>query len=136
MSRELQRKKLATFMGIFFILLAPLEVTHGLMWIVIHIYELLEFLLDELVHHFFETSHHTTQVIVFYLMLMLFTCIFYRLWRWTTVILRVAKISFPNWWQSKKKDAVEAWSSLPLTKRAQLIGGFLFSSSLVSMLIF
>jgi hypothetical protein len=63
--------------GIALMIIMPLEIFHVCAWLVIHCYELLEFILDEIIHHLFNTSRHTTQIIVFYLMLAMFLSLGY-----------------------------------------------------------
>lgn len=75
----------------------PVETFHLLMEIVVEIYELLEFTLDEVIHHVFETSRHTTQVIVFYLMLGMFLYGLYRLARLLGAINLKVKTVVSGW---------------------------------------
>ena len=63
------QKKILSVAVMTVFLLAPLEILHAIGWMFFHIYELLEFVLDELIHRLFHTSRHTTQVIVFYLIM-------------------------------------------------------------------
>jgi ABC-type nickel/cobalt efflux system permease component RcnA len=63
------QNKILTVILLTGFLLAPLEILHAIGWVFFHIYELLEFVLDELIHRLFHTSRHTTQVIVFYLII-------------------------------------------------------------------
>lgn len=63
------------------------ELIHGL-------FELLEFTLDLLVEHVFHTDRHTTQVIVFYLLIAA-----------ACVLIRKLIRHIPDW----RQDAVNAW---------------------------
>lgn len=61
------------------LIVAPLEIAQVALWILVHIFEIVEFSLDEIIHFFFHTSRHTTQVVVFYFMLILLIALAYYL---------------------------------------------------------
>lgn len=54
--------------GLLLLLAMPHQLLHAGVWLIVHLYELLEFILDEIIHRLFATSRHTTQIIVFYLL--------------------------------------------------------------------
>ncbi|PKM12671.1 MAG: hypothetical protein CVV13_04475 [Gammaproteobacteria bacterium HGW-Gammaproteobacteria-3] len=109
---------------------------HAFIWIVIHIYEMLEFILDEAIHHFFETSRHATQVIVFYLMAGLFLCGFYLLVRRLLVLYRHAVNVYPQWRNVQKEKITEFWASLSWVNKIQVFFGSTFSGAFLVLWVF
>jgi hypothetical protein len=114
----------------------PVETFHLLVWIVVHIYELLEFILDEAIHHAFETSRHTTQVIVFYLMLGTFLYGFYRLARLLMAINLKVKTVISGWHAICRERSADAWKPWLLDKRVRMLCGFTFGGACLALLVF
>ncbi|MDD5460041.1 MAG: hypothetical protein PHG00_00140 [Methylococcales bacterium] len=106
------------------ILTLPLETLQVLMWIAIHLFELLEFILDDAIHHVFHTSRHVTQVIVFYLMAELFLYSFHRVVKSVKGIYRKEPVMISG--ESAKPKTAFFFNRLFLNKRAQLIFGCTF----------
>lgn len=114
----------------------PVETFHLLMEIVAEIYELLEFTLDEVIHHVFETSRHATQVIVFYLMLGTFLYGLYRLARLLAAInLKVKTVIF-DWHAICSEKSTNAWKPWLLDKRVRMLCGFTFGGACLALLVF
>ncbi|MBF6650831.1 MULTISPECIES: hypothetical protein [unclassified Methylobacter] len=114
----------------------PVETFHLLMEIVVEIYELLEFTLDEVIHHVFETSRHTTQVIVFYLMLGMFLYGLYRLARLLRAINLKVKTVISGWHAICNERSANAWKPWLLDKRVRMLCGFTFGGACLALLVF
>jgi len=114
----------------------PVETFHLLMEIVVEIYELLEFTLDEVIHHVFETSRHTTQVIVFYLMLGMFLYGLYRLARLLGAINLKVKTVVSGWHAICTEKSANAWKPWLLDKRVRMLCGVTFGGACLALLVF
>lgn len=113
----------------------PVETFHLLAWVVYHIYELLEFILDEAIHHLFETSRHTTQVIVFYLMMGLFLYGLYRLARLLAAIRLKVKAGIAGLWALRGEKLSGAWKLWLSDKRVRMLCGFTFGWACLALLV-
>lgn len=91
--------------------------------IVVGLFELLEFTLDEIIEHFFHTSRHTTQVIVFYIMSGMFVYGVYRLFFYLKKLYLNAKVLFPDWWLQQRVQVMAAWQTLTFGKKVKMISG-------------
>ncbi len=131
-----QRRMSLALIALGLVITMPDMIGHALIWIVIHIYEMLEFILDEAVHHFFETSRHTTQVIVFYLMIGLLLCVCYVLVRRLLVLYRHASAVYPQWRNVQKEKIAEFWASLSWIKKIQVLFGSALSTAFLSLWVF
>lgn len=114
----------------------PVEAFHLLIEIVAEIYELLEFTLDEVIHHVFETSRHTTQVIVFYLMLGMFLYGLYRLARLLRAINLKVKTAISGWHAICSERSANVWKPWLLDKRVRMLCGFTFGGACLALLVF
>jgi hypothetical protein len=114
----------------------PVETFHLLMEIVVEIYELLEFTLDEVIHHVFETSRHTTQVIVFYLMLGMFLYGLYRLARLLRAINLKVNTVISGWHAICNERSANAWKPWLLDKRVRMLCGVTFGGACLALLVF
>ncbi|MCL7423461.1 MAG: hypothetical protein M8364_21455 [Methylobacter sp.] len=115
----------------------PVETFHLLAWGVIHVYELLEFILDEMIHHVFETSRHTTQLIVFYLMLGVFLYGLYRLARLLRFFNSKGSPGFPvGACAAYEEKAPLVWTLWLLDKRIRMLCGFTFGGACLALLVF
>ncbi|MDT8406089.1 MAG: hypothetical protein RQ715_02455 [Methylococcales bacterium] len=95
---------------------APDLIMDTLVWLLSHAlealhlaYELIEFLLDEGIHHLFHTDRHSTQVIVFYLMLALYTSLGYVTVKRATVVFHKTRQSSRLFWQRQRTEWREYW---------------------------
>jgi sorbitol-specific phosphotransferase system component IIC len=64
-------------------------------------FEMVEFILDRLVEHIFHTDLHTTQVITFYLMLLIAGVVLYKLVR-----------LLPDWYRTRKNNLTAYYHQL------------------------
>lgn len=79
--------------GVAILFAAPLEVFHLLLELLHMLFEWTEVSLDFLIELIFETSVHTTQVVVFYIIIAAILYALYRLWR-----------GFPDFYSKKKQQ--------------------------------
>ncbi len=126
------QKRLLTVISSAIFLIAPIEILHALGWFVFHVYELVEFILDETIHHLFHTSLHTTQVIVFYLMMSMGLYGSYRIVR---AVRTVYKKQQGGWFQQKEK-AADFFTPLLLSKKTKMIFGVTFSVAFLAITVF
>lgn len=119
----LHQKRLLTMIAVASFLIMPLEILHAVGWVIFHIYELLEFLLDEVIHHTLHTSRHTTQVIVFYLMIAIALYGSYR-------IVRVVRSV------CQKEKIIEFFNPVSLSKKNQMIFGVTFGVAFLAIAVF
>lgn len=120
--------------AIFLVVVMPVETFHLLAWGVIHVYELLEFILDEMIHHVFETSRHTTQLIVFYLMLGAFLYGLYRLARLLRFFNSKVIAGISGWCAACEEKAPLVWTLWLLDKRIRMLCGFTFGGACLALL--
>jgi hypothetical protein len=117
------QKRFLTIIFVAVFLIAPIEILHALVWFVFHIYELLEFILDEVIHHVFHTSRHTTQVIVFYLMIAIVLSVIY-------LTVRTVRLIFT------KQNIVDFFQPVYFSRKAQMIFGFTFGFAFLALTVF
>ena len=86
--------------------------------LIVGLFEVLEGLLDEIIEHLFQTSRHTTQMVVFYLMWGMFLFGAYRLIFYLKNLYTVVKIKFLHWWVQKNEYASIKWQKLPKRKKS------------------
>jgi hypothetical protein len=105
-------------------------VFHLLLELIHASFELLEFSLDLLVEHIFETGRHETQIIVFYLMWFLAGCVLYRLYKQLRALLR-RSLEFKEYLVSDggrlKKEISAYWRRLSATGKAKWSMSFMTS---------
>lgn len=85
--------RLSFWAGVAILFAAPLEVLHLLLELAHILFEWTEVSLDFLIDFIFDTSVHTTQVVVFYIIIAVIFYGFYRLWR-----------GFPDFYSQKKQQ--------------------------------
>lgn len=110
----------------------PIELFHGVAWVAIHAYEVVEFALDEVIHHVFHTSLHTTQVIVFYLTSTLILLGAYGVWRWLLRTCRQAKQELSGQWPVCKQHAFCYWQDLPPEKKIKMVSVLTFGGAFMA----
>ncbi|MGR8934429.1 MAG: hypothetical protein ACU837_08595 [Gammaproteobacteria bacterium] len=120
----MQIKLLLTVIILGLIFIIPEQVFYAGLWVVVHGYELLEFILDEGIAHLFHTSHHTTQIIVFYIMMVLFAIGLYGLLRKLQRLYRtlISEYSFGSRIQNIRKYL--GLYHLKFDRRIKIISGF------------
>lgn len=111
---------------IVILLVTPVELFHASAWLVIHVYELIEFALDEIIHHFFDTARHTTQVIVFYIMAGLIVLSLYALWCWVVRTYRQMQQELSRQWPLWKHLAFNYWQNLPQNQKIKMLSAVSF----------
>lgn len=102
------------------------DIGHQLLELVLHVlhvlFEFVEYSLDHLVEHLFHTDLHTTQFIVFYLMLGFALTLCYALWR----IIPPMCLRFGNnqraFWSRKKASMTYYWHQQTLAEKIRLAG--------------
>lgn len=102
---------------------------------IVGLFELLEFTLDEIIEHFFHTSRHTTQVIVFYIMMGLFILIAYRIFVHSKKLYFIIRHEFPDWRIQQKERVLEHWLSLSIGKKLKMISGCTLGVACVAALV-
>ena len=102
------------------VITVPDIVFDALLFIVHTLIELIELGLDVVVEHIFHTSHHTTQVIVFYLMLFAGLYGAYRLLRPLPELYRRHKAHFTNLCLQHQTQASLYWRSQRLVAKFKL----------------
>ncbi|MDO8844972.1 MAG: hypothetical protein Q7U98_19315 [Methylicorpusculum sp.] len=102
---------------------------------IVGLFELLEFTLDEIIEHFFHTSRHTTQIIVFYIMMGLFIFIAYRVLIYSKRLYFDLKREFPDWWIQQKERILVHWLSLSIGKKLKMISGCTLGVACVAVLV-
>jgi hypothetical protein len=106
----------------------------------IHVsFELLEHSLDMLIEHVFHTDRHSTQVIVFYLLLSIAALLLYQLYKQLRTLPRRyygVKDSLISVWSQLKIEALEYWQDLPLARKAKWLAGIIASFSFMVLWLF
>jgi hypothetical protein len=136
MLRSDQQRALMASSVIGLAIIASVEISHVLLWLVVHVYELTEFVLDEAISHVFNTSRETTQIIVFYLMLgmALYGC--YWGVKGIRHVIRKQKTDFLGWWAKQSEITRHFWTRLPTRNKFQVFGSLLFGSMMFAILFF
>lgn len=84
-------------------------------------FEFIESSLDKLVEHFFETDVHTTQVIVFYIIVSFVFYGLYRLYRVVPPFYRRVKKNQISYWSRKKASLLFYWREQSLFNKIKLV---------------
>ncbi|MCD2449270.1 hypothetical protein GO003_002560 [Methylicorpusculum oleiharenae] len=132
MSTNFPKSLLSVGIGLILMVKMPMELLHAVVWTVQHVYMLFEFILDELIGHFFDASRRTTQIAVFYLMVILggLTAIwlFHRIAKWCA--------AFTDWCREQKRQIAWIWETSSILKKTQLISGVSMGSAVLVMFAF
>ncbi|MGR9088290.1 MAG: hypothetical protein ACU841_14640 [Gammaproteobacteria bacterium] len=99
-------------------------------------FELFEFALDKLVEHVFHTSHHTTQTIVFYLMLLIAGSILYKMVRLMPGWYRSGKHHLIRTMKLLKNQAQDRWLSATAGDRLRWCAFGTFGAGLLMLGLF
>lgn len=116
-----------------------MEIFHLIFELVFIIFEWLESSLDHVVEHLFETELHTTQTIVFYLLLVIFAYPIYYLWQKLTKFYQYLKGSVGQCQTQLsyfKADTEFYWQGLPWLDKLKvcvIVVGSLYLSSFFFM---
>jgi hypothetical protein len=106
-----------------------LEVLHLL-------FEVVEMTLDKLVEHTFETGVHETQLIVFYILLVLIGILIYFLWKVLVQLFTIAGHRMQIEWTEFVGAVTQDWQAMTVTDRVLLVSAFLLVNYLASFLLF
>lgn len=119
------------------ILVGFYDVIFGSLWEFIHIiFEIIELSLDRLVENIFDTELHETQLIVFYIMLVIAGTLIYLVWKVLVQVFSGVSQIFKQEW-SELKDAITTdWQGMSMTNRVFVISLFLLINYLASFLLF
>jgi uncharacterized membrane protein (UPF0136 family) len=128
---------LSLFGVVFSILVAMYDVIFHFLLESLHIiFEMVESSLDELVEHFFHTELHETQLIVFYILLVVGGIIIYLAWKALVHLFSGASQNFNNEWTDLRAALNSDWQRLSMTERVVWITLFLLANYLLSFLLF
>jgi len=104
----------------FFILMhtaifsSGLWLLHALFVLLHQAFEIFELSLDVIIEHFFHTDLHTTQIIVFYVMLSMAACVIYKLLRTLPRWYHQGIEKLSNYCAQQKTEAFDDWHNLSL----------------------
>ncbi len=119
----------SVFIGVLMMPDLMLELLHS-------IFELVEFTLDSLVEHLFHTDRHTSQVIVFYLLLSLLAVTAYQTIRRFRLWYAQSKAYFLN--TGRRIDMVwrDYWLHSAFLEKAKLCAGLTAGFGVLTLLLF
>lgn len=128
---------LSLFGVVFSILVAMYDVIFHFLLESLHvIFEMVESSLDELIEHFFDTELHETQLIVFYIMLVIGGTLIYLVWKVLAQMFSGVSQGFNQEW-SELKDAITTdWQGMSMTNRIIVISLFILINYLASFMLF
>jgi hypothetical protein len=103
---------------------------------VIHImYEWCELGIEHAVEHLFHTSRHGSQVITFYILLLIACLLIYWLWKAMPRLYKLFKQYMRKTWECRKIECKAYWLSLTLSKKVRLLSSTAGIVYLTSFLI-
>ncbi|ESS73910.1 hypothetical protein MGMO_8c00470 [Methyloglobulus morosus KoM1] len=100
------------------------------------LFEVVEMALDKLIEHTFETELHETQLIVFYILLVLVGILIYFLWKMLVQLFRSAGHRMQIEWTEFVGAITQDWQAMTVTDRVLLVSAFLLVNYLASFLLF
>jgi hypothetical protein len=113
------------------------DVVFGTLLDVIHfILEVIEMGLDKLIEHHFHTNLQQTQLIVFYIMLVVGGVLSFISWKILVYLFSLVRQSMVDEWDEFKETVTADWQATPTLNRAILISLFLLLNYLASFLLF
>ncbi len=113
------------------------DVIFGTIWEAIHlVLEIIEIGLDRLIERVFETGLRETQVIVFYIMLVIGGIFIYFAWKILVYAVRELIQVFGAEWLEFKNTISEDWRAMPVMNRIFWLSVFLVMNYLASFLLF
>lgn len=98
--------------------------------------EILEQWLDKLVEEFFDTDMHETQIIVFYIMLIVGGIFIYIIWKLLVELVKELKYDASADWIDLKTAVSSDWQNLSTLQKFAGISLFLVINYLFSFLLF
>lgn len=106
-----------------------LEVTHLIL-------EAIEMGLDKLIEHIFETEVHKTQIIVFYIMLLIGGLLIYLIYKTFVMFWDSVSHGLHEDWIGLKAAITTDWRSMSMTNRIIWISVFILVNYLATFLLF
>ncbi len=98
--------------------------------------EAIEMGLDKLIEHFFETEVHETQIIVFYIMLLIRGLLIYLMYKMLVMFWDSVSHGFYEDWSGLKEAITTDWRSMSMTNRIIWISVFILVNYLATFLLF
>jgi flagellar biosynthesis protein FlhB len=140
MHRQIYQKfifQLSLFGIAISILVGLYDVIFGYLWEFIHIIlEVIELSLDRLIEHIFETDLHETQLVVFYIMLVIGGVLIFLVWKVLVYLFRNVSQNLKNEWAELRAAITTDWQKMSMTNRVICITVFLVANYLASFLLF
>jgi hypothetical protein len=100
------------------------------------IFEVVEMALDKVVEHVFETELHETQLIVFYILLVLCGVLIYFVWKVLVQLFSGVGQNFHQEYSELKEAVVSDWQGMSMVHRIIFIVVFILVNYLASFLLF
>lgn len=134
-------RKFAFYLSLFGIAISILvgfyDVIFGSLWEFIHIIlEVIEQILDDLVEHTFGTGLQETQMIVFYIMLIMGGTLIYLAWKVLVNLFSVIGQNLNHEWTELRTAIKYDWQGMSMTNRVIWISVFLLFNYLASFMLF
>lgn len=115
--------------GLIAVFIAMYDMVIDLFLNVLHLgFELLHFLyewfelgIEHSVEHLFHTSRHGSQIITFYILLLIAGLLLYGLWRLMPRLCRKCVQLLVLAWERRKTECQYYWLSLPLVNKVKLV---------------
>lgn len=98
-----------------------LNILHLLFELLHILFEWFELSLEHVVEHMFHTSRHGSQIITFYILLLIGGLLLYGLWRLTPYLVRRFAEFLVVTWERRKVACWVYWLSLPLVNKVKLV---------------
>jgi hypothetical protein len=103
----------------------------------LHIFfELIESSLDKVVEYFFETEMRETQIIVFYIIIVICSFLIYFVWKGLVHLCKGFNQNLHSRWVELKAAATQDWQAMTMTNRIIFISAFLLINYLASFFLF
>jgi hypothetical protein len=119
------------------ILVGFYDVIFGYLMEFIHLlFEVVEISLDRLIEHFFETELHETQMIVFYILLVLGGFLIFFIYKALVLFWRSVRHGVQEDWFLFKTAITTDWQAMSTTNRIIWIGAFILVNYLASFFLF
>lgn len=104
------------------------DLTIGLVFNLLHFifaiihtgYEWLELGIEHSVEHLFHTSRHGSQIVTFYILLLLAVCLLHWLWKLLPTLYRHIRLFVQLAWERRKMEWEAYWLSLTLINKLKL----------------
>ncbi|MBK8817362.1 MAG: hypothetical protein IPN42_18600 [Methylococcaceae bacterium] len=119
------------------ILVGFYDVIFGYLMEFVHLlFEVVEISLDRVVEHFFETELHETQMIVFYILLVVGGFLIFFIYKALVLFWRSVSHGVQEDWFSFKSAITTDWQAMSTTSRIIWIGAFILVNYLASFFLF